>query len=199
MAIYPTKAAFFAEGIEVFSMPYDKPDCSICRERLQLNALVLYKASTVESLKSTANTTPATRIVVMTAATDNPTYFMPPNAPTVNDDQPVVPVENHEPIKTSCCKNFFGRYCLESWLSTANSGPYCRAELFPKRTQRTHGWIELGPGRNTAVQNIRNQPAPARPRPHVTVAHLAYVFHYDGLVADTFTPGPGAEMHRRLE
>jgi hypothetical protein len=35
MAVYPTKTAFFAQGVEPCSMNYDKPNCLICKERLR--------------------------------------------------------------------------------------------------------------------------------------------------------------------
>jgi hypothetical protein len=131
MAIHSSKAAFFAEGIEACSIPYDKPDCPICRERLQSNALVLYTAPIPQS--KTATVTADTTHTVFTAASANNTEAAgSKNAITANEDEAVGIIEDHTPIKMSCCNNIFGRYCLESWLNTATSCPYCRAELFPK-------------------------------------------------------------------
>jgi hypothetical protein len=46
------------------------------------------------------------------------------------------PIEDHSPIRVPCCSNVLGRHCLELWLKTGNSCPFCRAEFFPKCTIR---------------------------------------------------------------
>jgi hypothetical protein len=88
MAIHFSKAFFFAEGIEACNMPYDKPDCPICRERLQSNTLVLYKAPTPQSKTATV-TADTTHTVFTPASANNTEATGSKNAITVNEDEAV--------------------------------------------------------------------------------------------------------------
>ena len=104
-------------------MPPSDPSCPICREDLQPHEPEALSAS--PSGEAAQNGNPITN----GSAHDH--------GNTAVNSAPAEPNEDHSPVKVTCCNNIFGRNCLESWLTRANSCPFCRAEFFPLRTVPT--------------------------------------------------------------
>ncbi|KAI2486999.1 hypothetical protein Ptr902_01132 [Pyrenophora tritici-repentis] len=100
--VYSSLAAGRVQGIEVCPMPYDDPDCPICLERYQSNALVLYNAEYAAS--SISRAAKLTRAVASKPA-------------------------DHSPLKLPCCRNKICRECLNAWLSVSDTCPICRGKL----------------------------------------------------------------------
>ncbi|KAE8836673.1 hypothetical protein PTNB73_04629 [Pyrenophora teres f. teres] len=104
--VYSNLSAGRVPGMEACSMPYDNPDCPICLERYQSNALVLYDAAYASAISRAAKTT--TRAVA---------------------SEPQAAISDHTPIKLPCCRNKIGRDCLNTWLRVSDICPLCRAKI----------------------------------------------------------------------
>jgi hypothetical protein len=114
MSLYRSKSAFFASGMKSCPIPPSQPSCPICIEALHPDDVEIPSTGSAVEAVQIPNTIAVSNVTV--ADIDNPH---------------AEPAEDHSPVKVSCCKNVFGRHCLEFWLVTKNSCPFCRAEFFP--------------------------------------------------------------------
>jgi hypothetical protein len=136
-----TKVIFLAEGMQPCTIPTNNPNCPICQDRIQSNALVLYNTfGTQSSFANIAATSPA-----LTAYP--PSHAVSSGHPPISNKEheqkkhitslrlttsstTLKDVPDHTPCRLSCCGNVFGRHCINTWLDKANTCPMCRAVLF---------------------------------------------------------------------
>ncbi|KAI4698807.1 hypothetical protein J4E81_005418 [Alternaria sp. BMP 2799] len=169
MPLYASKAAFVASDMKACPMPPSDPSCPICREDLQPHEPEALSAS--PSSEATQNGNPITN----GSAHDHGT--------TAVNSAPAEPNEDHSPVKVTCCNNIFGRNCLESWLTRANSCPFCRAEFFPSHTvptEMTFEWFAQLIERAEARTDARLEAARARYTEGMTAATARFT---EGMVA----------------
>jgi hypothetical protein len=95
MAAYTSNAAFVVKGAEPCAMPFDNPECSVFKQCLQSNVLVLHKAPIPESETVTTTASPATSYTVTMAASTNAEFAATNNAITVIEDENTGTVEYH--------------------------------------------------------------------------------------------------------
>ncbi|KAI4654331.1 uncharacterized protein J4E78_007376 [Alternaria triticimaculans] len=169
MPLYASKSAFLASDMKACPMPPSDPSCPICREDLQPHE------PEASSTGPTADDVQGGTLTPNSSAADHDTIAA--------NSAPVEPNEDHSPVKVTCCNNIFGRDCLESWLTRANSCPFCRAEFFPSQTvptEMTFEWFAQLIERAEARTDARLEAARARYTEGMTAATARFT---EGMVA----------------
>ncbi|KAI4916661.1 uncharacterized protein J4E92_009165 [Alternaria infectoria] len=160
MPLYDSKAAFVASDMKACPMPPSDPSCPICREDLQPHEPEASSASPSGEAAQNGTT------ITDSSAEDND--------PIAANSAPAEPNEDHSPVKVTCCNNIFGRNCLESWLTRANSCPFCRAEFFPSQTVPTGRWFNWFARGMEARTDVGLGAARARSGEGMQAAHARY-------------------------
>ena len=120
MDFLPTKTEFLTNAVKPCALPDDTPECPICQGAFQSEAVVSREPVRSEPVTQKSN------------ATKN-----------ISNQTATSVIENHAPIKMSCCKNVFCRDCLNAWFDTANTCPTCRAELFIQNHRLDTDYIQM--------------------------------------------------------
>jgi hypothetical protein len=117
MSIYSTKEEFLTQGIvRVCPIPSDDPDCPICKEALESPFKRLLQMALTAGIRLVH--------LILDFIIDE----------DGQEEEEKKEMEDHSATKMPCCNNVFGHHCLTTWLSTANTCPFCRATFFPGPT-----------------------------------------------------------------